>query len=58
MWSIYLDTTDACTDVNYAATKTTDSFMEQKGSPRVYTTLENNAFCVNSCDFFAFDRNV
>ena len=41
----------------YAATKTTDLFMEQKRSPWVFTALENNNFCVDRCNFFAFDWN-
>ena len=33
-------------------------FMEQKGIPQVCTALENHAFCVDSCDFFAFNSNT
>ena len=42
----------------YAATKTADLFMEQKRIPRVFTVLENNAFCVDRCDFSTFDQNM
>ena len=32
--------------------------MEQKRIPQVFVALENNAFCVDRCDFFAFERNM
>ena len=32
--------------------------MEQKWIPQVCTALENHAFCVDSCDFFAFNSNT
>ena len=44
--------------IDFSLIKTTDLLMEQKRSPWVLTALENNAFCVDRCDFFAFDRNM
>ena len=32
--------------------------MEQKWIPQVFTALENHVFCVDSCDFFAFNSNT
>ena len=32
--------------------------MEQKWIPQVFTALENDAFCVDRCDFFAFNSNT
>ena len=43
---------------HYATTKTANLFMEQKQIPQVFSVLENSGFCVDRCDFFAFDRNM
>ena len=46
----------ACTDANMLQQ---DSWLVYgtKQIPQVFAALENNAFCVDRCDFFTVDQN-